>query len=81
NMEELHTVMSLGSSESIKSYLLHSDCMAFLSVSTILPELKSNLLTIIDIKNFSIERNFHIILPKGEQSELIRLFLRFINYN
>ncbi|REC46473.1 LysR substrate-binding domain-containing protein [Chryseobacterium pennipullorum] len=74
---ELHTGIQLGSSESIKNYLLHSDSMAFLSVSTILNELKNNTLTIIDIKNFSIERDFHFILPKGDQSELIKLFLRF----
>ncbi|MDR2238312.1 MAG: LysR family transcriptional regulator [Chryseobacterium sp.] len=79
NPEELHTVIQLGSSESIKNYLLHSDCMAFLSISTILNELKNNTLTVVDIKGFSIERNFHFILPKGEQSELIRLFLRFVS--
>ncbi|PWN66329.1 LysR family transcriptional regulator [Chryseobacterium oncorhynchi] len=77
NINELNTVIQLGSSESIKNYLLHSDCMAFLSISTILNELKNNILTVIDIKNFSIERDFHFILPKGEQSELIKLFLRF----
>lgn len=77
NISELNTVIQLGSSESIKNYLLHSDCMAFLSISTILNELKNNVLTVIDIKNFSIERDFHFILPKGEQSELIELFLRF----
>ncbi|AKK73729.1 transcriptional regulator [Chryseobacterium sp. P1-3] len=77
NIQELNTVIQLGSSESIKNYLLYSDCMAFLSISTILNELKSNRLTVIDIRNFSIERNFHFILPKGEQSELIKLFLRF----
>ncbi|MEJ5105572.1 LysR substrate-binding domain-containing protein [Chryseobacterium sp. MYb328] len=77
NLSELNTVIQLGSSESIKNYLLHSDCMAFLSISTILNELKNNILTVIDIKNFSIERDFHFILPKGEQSELIELFLRF----
>lgn len=77
NINELNTVIQLGSSESIKNYLLHSDCMAFLSISTILTELKNNILTIVDIKNFSIERDFHFILPKGEQSELIELFLRF----
>lgn len=81
DIDQLHTVMQLGSSESIKNYLLHSDSMAFLSISTVLNELKNNNLSIIDIKNFSIERNFHFILPKGEQSELIRLFLKFINYN
>jgi DNA-binding transcriptional LysR family regulator len=75
--ENLNVVMQLGSSESIKNYLLHSDALAFLSVSTVLNELKNNQLTIIDIKNFSIEQNFHFILPKGEQSELIRLFLKF----
>lgn len=80
NIDELNIVMQLGSSESIKNYLLHSDCMAFLSISTVLNELKNNVLTIVDIKNFSIERNFHYILPKGEQSELIQLFLKFINY-
>ncbi|AZB02150.1 LysR family transcriptional regulator [Chryseobacterium joostei] len=77
NINELNTVIQLGSSESIKNYLLHSDCMAFLSISTILNELKNNILTVIDIKNFSIERDFHFILPKGEQSELIKLFLKF----
>ncbi|MDN3693945.1 LysR substrate-binding domain-containing protein [Chryseobacterium tructae] len=77
NIHELNTVIQLGSSESIKNYLLHSDCMAFLSISTILNELKNNILTVIDIKNFNIERDFHFILPKGEQSELIELFLRF----
>lgn len=77
NIHELNTVIQLGSSESIKNYLLHSDCMAFLSISTILNELKNNVLTVIDIKNFGIERDFHFILPKGEQSELIELFLRF----
>lgn len=77
NISDLRTVMQLGSSESIKNYLLHSECMAFLSISTILNELKNNTLTVIDIKNFSIERDFHFILPKGEQSELIKLFLRF----
>lgn len=78
-IENLNVVMQLGSSESIKQYLLHSDALAFLSISTALNKLKSNQLTIIDVKNFSIERNFHFILPKGEQSELIRLFLKFIS--
>ncbi|MBK1895868.1 LysR family transcriptional regulator [Chryseobacterium paridis] len=79
DIANLNVIMQLGSSESIKNYLLHSECMAFLSVSTVLNELKNNTLSIIDIKNFSIERNFHYILPKGEQSELIKLFLRFSN--
>ncbi|WP_374459666.1 LysR substrate-binding domain-containing protein [Chryseobacterium taeanense] len=79
--DELNIVMQLGSSESIKNYLLHSESMAFLSISTVLNELKNNLMSIIDIKNFSIERDFHFILRKGEQSDLIKLFLKFVNRN
>lgn len=81
DLKSLNIVMNLGSSESIKNYLLHSEAMAFVSVSTVLQELKSNQLSVIDIKNFSIERNFHFITLKGEQSELIHLFLKFVRYN
>jgi len=80
-IKRLKVIMQLGSSESIKNYLLYSDCMAFLSISTVSQELKNKLLTVVDIKNFRIERNFHFIIPKGEQSELIKLFLKFISYN
>ncbi|SDI39397.1 DNA-binding transcriptional regulator, LysR family [Chryseobacterium taeanense] len=79
--DELNIVMQLGSSESIKNYLLHSESMAFLSISTVLNELKNNIMSVIDIKNFSIERDFHFILRKGEQSDLIKLFLKFVNRN
>ena len=80
-VQKLNTIMQLGSSESIKNYLLHSEAMAFLSISTILPELKNNQLSVIDIKNFSIERDFNFITLKGEQSDLIDLFRKFISYN
>ena len=81
DLQKLNIIMQLGSSESIKNYLLHSEAMAFLSISTILPELKNNRLSVIDIKNFSIERDFNFITLKGEQSELIDLFMKFISYN
>ncbi|MCZ2085740.1 MAG: LysR family transcriptional regulator [Flavobacteriales bacterium] len=80
-VQRLNIIMQLGSSESIKNYLLHSEALAFLSINTILPELKNNQLSVIDIKNFSIERDFNFITLKGEQSELIHLFMKFVNYN
>ncbi|WP_226065827.1 LysR substrate-binding domain-containing protein [Kaistella polysaccharea] len=81
DVQKLNIIMQLGSSESIKNYLLHSEALAFLSISTVLQELKNNQLSVIDIKNFSIERNFHFITLKGEHSDLIDLFMKFINYN
>ena len=81
-LNELNIEIQLGSTESIKSYLLHSDALAFLSIQSILQELKNQTLTIIDIKNLVIERNFNFIIPEGEQSKLANLFIDFCNrYN
>ncbi|WP_312553991.1 LysR family transcriptional regulator [Empedobacter brevis] len=81
-LNELKTEIRLGSTESIKSYLLHSDTLAFLSVQSILQELKSHTLTIIDVKNMEIPRYFNFIIQEGEQSKLVSLFIDFCNrYN
>ena len=76
-LADLHTEMQLGGTESIKSYLLHSNCLAFLSVHAILKELKNNECRIIDIKDLSIERPFHVIRLHGQPSSLAELFMRF----
>lgn len=81
-LNELNIEIQLGSTESIKSYVLHSDALAFLSIQSILQELKNQTLTIIDIKNLVIERNFNFIIPEGDQSKLVNLFIDFCNrYN
>jgi DNA-binding transcriptional LysR family regulator len=76
-MTDLQIEMQLGGSESIKSYLLHSNCLAFLSIHSILKELKNNECKVIDIKGLTIERQFHFILPHGQSSSagLIRFIL------
>lgn len=81
-LNELNIEIQLGSTESIKSYILHSDALAFLSIQSILQELKNQTLTIIDVKNLVIERNFNFIIPEGEQSKLVNLFIDYCNrYN
>ncbi|MDM1297115.1 LysR family transcriptional regulator [Empedobacter falsenii] len=81
-LNELNIEIQLGSTESIKSYVLHSDALAFLSIQSILQELKNQTLTIIDVKSLVIERNFNFIIPEGEQSKLVNLFIDFCNrYN
>ena len=81
-LNELNIEIQLGSTESIKSYLLHSDSLAFLSIQSILQELKNQTLTVIDIRNLDIEREFNFIIPEGEQSKLVNLFIEFCNcYN
>lgn len=73
--------MVLDSSESIKSYLLHSDNFAFLSIHSILNELKNNEMKIIDIKGLDIQRYFYFITQQGNNHNLSELFLRFITSN
>lgn len=76
-LTDFQTEMQLGNTESIKSYLLHSDCMAFVSIHAIMQELKNKTLTIMDVKNISIERVFYFIELQGEQSAIAALFLTF----
>lgn len=76
-LSDLKIEMRLGGTESIKSYLLHSKCFAFVSVQSVLKELKYNELRIIDIKNLTIERPFYFILPHGQPSSLAEIFMRF----
>jgi DNA-binding transcriptional LysR family regulator len=79
-ISQLNTEMQLGSTESIKSYLLHSDCMAFLSIHSILKELKNKEVTIIDVNGLTIERNFHFIQSHGEAEALPELFMKFARH-
>lgn len=76
-LSDLKMEMQLGGTESIKSYLSHSDCLAFVSVYSILKELRDNELRIIDVKGLNIERPFHFIRQHGQASSLAELFIRF----
>jgi LysR family transcriptional regulator, transcriptional activator of the cysJI operon len=79
-ISQLNTEMQLGSTESIKSYLLHSDCMAFLSIHAILKELKNKEVTIIDVNGLTIDRIFHFIQSHGEAEALPELFMKFARH-
>lgn len=81
-ISQLKKEMQIGSTESIKSYLLHSDCFAFLSVYSVRKELKSRELVVVDVKGLNIERNFHFIQQKGDLKILPQLFMKYArSYN
>ncbi len=80
-LADLKIEMQLGGTESIKAYLLHSNCLAFLSVHSILKELRNNECRIIDIKGLAILRPFYFIQPHGQPASIAELFMRFaLNY-
>ncbi|MBF4483279.1 MULTISPECIES: LysR family transcriptional regulator [unclassified Flavobacterium] len=76
---DLQIEMQLGSTESIKSYLLNSDCFAFMSIHAAGKELKNNELIVLDVENLSIERYFYIITLLGKSDSLSELFIQNIS--
>ena len=76
-LSQLIKEMQLDSTETIKSYLLHAPCMAFLSVHAVQKEVQSNECMVIDVKGLRIERNFYFVRLQGEAQALPELFTRF----
>ncbi len=74
---DLKVDMQLGSSESMKLYLLHSDSMAFLSIHAILKELQNRECMVIDIEGLEIERYFYFASLQGQTESLPELFMNF----
>src|ERR1700761_6961712 len=83
NPKDLHIEIQLESSIAIKQYLLYSETATFLSIQSVVSELKYNELAIIDIKGLQIFRTFEFIQLQGKNTKLIELFKRFCltNYN
>lgn len=81
SLSDLQVQMVLESTESIKSYLLYSDCFAFVSIHAILNELKNRTLMTIGVQQLSIERMFHFVRQQGDAQPLTDLLLRFLIHN
>ncbi|WP_183563430.1 LysR substrate-binding domain-containing protein [Mucilaginibacter sp. SP1R1] len=81
--KDLNVEIQLESSIAIKQYLLYSETATFLSIQSVLSELKYNELSIIEIKGLEIFRTFQFIQLHGKNNKLIDLFKRFClaNYN
>lgn len=76
-LSDLKIEIQLGSTESIKSYLMHSDCLAFISIHAISNELHSGALRVIDVSGMAIIRNFYFIHLQGKPDGLSEVFLRY----
>jgi LysR family transcriptional regulator, transcriptional activator of the cysJI operon len=82
-LTDLQIEMQLGNTESIKLYLLNSDCFAFMSIHAVGKELKNNELIVLDVEGLTIERYFYIITLLGKSDALSELFIQniFSYYN
>ncbi|MBC8052438.1 MAG: LysR family transcriptional regulator [Sphingobacteriaceae bacterium] len=77
NAKDLRVETRFQSSGSIKQYLLNSETAAFLSIQSVLKELKYNELSVIEIEGLDIFRTFQFIHLHGNTSKLTDLFKRF----
>lgn len=75
-VSDLKVEIQLGSTESIKSYLMHSNCLAFISIHALTNELQQGTLRVIDIAGLNIARNFYFIHLQGKPDGLSDVFLR-----
>ncbi len=78
DLNRLHIMLELGSTESIKSYLEHVDALAVMSRRAVEKELKSGLLTIIPFPEISLKRYFRFCYLQGHPSSLVQQFIRFV---
>lgn len=77
-LKSLNIQMSLGSTESLKSFIIASDAIGFIPMKAIKNEIFSGLLKIIKVKNFELFRSFDFIYQLGPEPEgLSRAFIEF----
>lgn len=81
-LSSLHVKMHLGSTESIKSFLEHTDCMGIVSIRSINKELYAGRFKVIDIEDLKMGRTFSFVQNHGQEGGLSQLFMQFAaNHN
>ncbi|GAA4400347.1 LysR family transcriptional regulator [Nibrella viscosa] len=76
-LSDITVEMYLGSTESIKSYLTHSRCLAFISIYAVENELQAGTFRVLDVKGLTIQRDFYTIQRQGATERLAETFLNF----
>jgi len=78
SIADLNIEMQLGSTEGIKTYLRQTRCFAFLSLNSVLEELRRDELSIVEIPGPGMNRFFHFIIPHGSEEPLADMFMNFV---
>ncbi len=77
SVSSLNVILNLGSTESIKEFILHTDSLAFLSIRSIFRELKGDVLKVIEIPSLSFNRKFRFASRFGPLLPLAEHFVNF----
>ena len=76
-LSQLDVTMRLGSTEGIKAFVRNSDAMAIVSVISVVDELRSGALRIVDIEGLTLSRDFVFVHAEAEPARLARRFIDF----
>ena len=76
-LSQLEVAMRLGTTEGIKSFVRNSDAMALVSVISVVDELRSGALRIVDIEGLTLTRDFSFVHLAAEPAPLARQFADF----
>ena len=77
---DMNVQINLGSTESIKRFILHSNCMGIVSIRAVDKELLRGELKVIEIDDLTLIRDFVFVEKQGETSPLVNIFKRFITF-
>lgn len=76
-LSQLNVVLRLGSTEGIKRFVRHSDAMAIVSAFSVVDELRSGTLRIVDLDGLPLLRDFVFVHAEAHPARLVRQFLDF----
>lgn len=76
-LSQLNVVLRLGSTEGIKRFVRHSDAMAIVSAFSVVDELRSGALRIVDLEGLALLRDFVFVHNEAHPARLVRQFLDF----
>jgi len=77
DLNSLHIVLELGSTQGIKTYLEHTDALGIMSYRAVKKELQQNILKTIPIKKLNLKRYFRFCYLQGQPTRLAQQFMRF----
>lgn len=76
-LSSLRVLMYLGSTESIKLFLEHTECMGIVSIRSVSKELYAGKLRVVEIKGMPMLREFSFVQLQGQESGLSQEFIQF----
>jgi len=78
SLSDLHIEMNFGTTEGIKHYVEHTDCVGILSIRSVSMEIYNGVFRIVEIENLDLNRSFALVEKRGESSPLVEKFKNFI---